>query len=86
MSDVGEHQIERARHVIEIEGLDEPSSVANLAAAALTGETRSPSGIPAMVLHNDANKLVVSRPGSGTAIPGSGFTLVVLNPYNSSAS
>ncbi|MEO7915746.1 MAG: hypothetical protein ABJA20_16950 [Novosphingobium sp.] len=55
-------------------------------AAALTGETRAPSAIPAMVLHNDANKLVISRPGTGTAIPGSGFTLVVLNPYNSSAS
>jgi hypothetical protein len=38
-SDVGEHQIERARYMIEIEGLDEPSSVVDLAAAARAHET-----------------------------------------------
>jgi hypothetical protein len=55
-------------------------------AAALTGETRSPSGIPAMVLHNEASKLVTSSGGTTTVIPGSGFRLVRLSPYNSSAS
>ena len=37
-SDVGEHEIERARHAVEVESLDEPSSVVNLAAAAGTHE------------------------------------------------
>jgi len=52
-------------------------------AAALTGETRSPAGIPAMVLKGSASKLVTSGGGTGTAIPGSGFKLVVLRPFSS---
>jgi hypothetical protein len=55
-------------------------------AAALTGETRSPAGIPAMVLRDNASKLVISQPGGGTVIPGSGFKLVVLHPPTSNGS
>ncbi|MEP7221309.1 MAG: hypothetical protein ABI673_01435 [Novosphingobium sp.] len=53
-------------------------------AAALTGETRSPAGIPAMVLHGDAHKLITSGGGTSTPIPGSGFKLVLAKPSSSS--